>query len=713
MSSGSDPGVGAPSPNVFHGVWERFDEPSFRRLKWTLTNTEAVIMMALLTSLIALAQSQSWEFIRYVIAHYNKSPRLPGDPTPDPLLDTSQGEAISDAVYYTFPKLWKRIRRAVSKGPTPPRLAEDEERSLKSPLFGIFAILNVAVFVIMGIAIPIWLTDGLLGTPIVKSKVTDECLNAKWLDAQSRYIGRQTKTDETFKLCADRLNAGCDSQYYFSTPQIQKTRPKTCPFSGNICHKNSTPFEITQYNISAYHIGVNSRSHVTMNHRLTCTPVSVENFIWFGSTPDGPRNFLSVQKRPQKIGEEQFLNQGLFMYLTTTNGPNSVSHESSGLYMALKNENPKLVVLPHRGPVNDLPREYSYSQDKFDESLRRDDGQPFLVILKAGAQMYASESDDPFFSAHNTRPNGRLGTSAYADYEATALGCVEQFQFCVPQMQLPKYCSPWGAREQSIWDPLQYLGKDSLNGDWNHWMEVLEAWDDQSGVSANEMLSTFLLLPRSVAVFDYVTSRISIFGIVPLIGLYGLNPIQVQRPIDTREQWVLEVETWFMKSLLGGIFRVQDASFWTFQDFDSKFSEKYVRDWSLCGRVLLRDGDHTNINWIGFWVTTAALTLICLVGNRIEQVFTTLKDGLPVPKWLVQLKVQMKLDFRTLLVSVSRQTELWNNPPFVWGVRMRPWYGSWNSNTRANPMELDELEVDNTLPETTLGNPIENQEEII
>ena len=112
-------------------------------------------------------------------------------------------------------------------------------------------------------------------------------------------------------------------------------------------------------------------------------------------------------------------------------------------------------------------------------------------------------------------------------------------------------------------------------------------------------------------------------------------------------------------------------------------------------------------------MTTAALTLICLVGNRIEQVFTTLKDGLPVPKWLVQLKVQMKLDFRTLLVSVSRQTELWNNPPFVWGVRMRPWYGSWNSNTRANPMELDELEVDNTLPETTLGNPIENQEEII
>jgi hypothetical protein len=265
--------------------------------------------------------------------------------------------------------------------------------------------------------------------------------------------------------------------------------------------------------------------------------------------------------------------------------------------MALKNENPKLWVLPYRGPVNDLRRQYSYSQDKYDESLRRDDGQPFLVILRAGAQRYSWETDDPFFSAHNTRPNDRLGpngTSTYADYEATALGCAEQFQFCVPQMQSPKYCSPWAAREQSIWAPLRYLGKDSLNGDWNHWMEVLEAWDDQSGYSANEMLSTFLLLPRSVAVFDYVASRISIFGMVPLIMLYGVNPIQIGRAVDNKEQWVLEVETWFMKSLLGGIFRVQDASFWKFQDFDPKFSEKYVRDWSLCGRVLLRDGDYTN-----------------------------------------------------------------------------------------------------------------------
>jgi len=241
---------------------------------------------------------------------------------------------------------------------------------------------------------------------------------------------------------------------------------------------------------------------------------------------------------------------------------------------------------------------YSYSQDKLAESLRRDGGQPFLVVLRAGATRYPSEVDDPFFSAHNRLPNG-LGsgqTSVYADYEATALGCVEQFQFCVPEMQFPSFCSQWGAREQNFWETLQYLGQDYLSQDL---VPTLETWDDQSGATASEMLALFLYLPRSLAVFDYIGTRIQIYDKVPLIEKTAFNPIQ--RWVDTKEQWVLEAETWFMKAFLGAIFLVQDATFWNFKDFEPGFSEKYIREWSLCGRVLLRDGDYTNVNWIGFW----------------------------------------------------------------------------------------------------------------
>ena len=34
---------------------------------------------------------------------------------------------------------------------------------------------------------------------------------------------------------------------------------------------------------------------------------------------------------------------------------------------------------------------------------------------------------------------------------------------------------------------------------------------------------------------------------------------------------------------------------------------------SLCDRILFRDGDYTNINWIGFWAVMSALIVICLV----------------------------------------------------------------------------------------------------
>ena len=54
---------------------------------------------------------------------------------------------------------------------------------------------------------------------------------------------------------------------------IRRTHPEQCLFPVDICHRGMEPFEIIQYNISAYDIGVNSRSRLVMNHRLTSAPV--------------------------------------------------------------------------------------------------------------------------------------------------------------------------------------------------------------------------------------------------------------------------------------------------------------------------------------------------------------------------------------------------------------------------------------------------------
>src|SRR5271156_1823856 len=74
-----------------------------------------------------------------------------------------------------------------------------------------------------------------------------------------------------------------------------------------------------------------------------------------------------------------------------------------------------------------------------------------------------------------------------------------------------------------------------------------------------------------------------------------------------------------MKAFLDAIIGFQNCAWVNLHDINPVFSSKYIRDWSLCGRILFRDGDHININWIGFWASVESLTLICLVGNQIER----------------------------------------------------------------------------------------------
>ena len=63
--------------------------------------------------------------------------------------------------------------------------------------------------------------------------------------------------------------------------------------------------------------------------------------------------------------------------------------------------------------------------------LRREDGMPFLVAYPADPTDNINKVDDPFFAAHNPADPGHAGVF-FPDYEATALGCPEQFQYCIP-----------------------------------------------------------------------------------------------------------------------------------------------------------------------------------------------------------------------------------------------------------------------------------------
>jgi hypothetical protein len=149
---------------------------------------------------------------------------------------------------------------------------------VESPYFGIASILNFSIFLVMGVEIPWWLTEGALGTPIVKSRNTEKCLKSNSTSHWVESLNRLLRAYDIFHLCQDRLDASCDSPYYLSNPQITKTRSIACPLKGHICPGNTVPFEITQWNISAFEMGVDSRSKLFVNRRITCAPVSINPF---------------------------------------------------------------------------------------------------------------------------------------------------------------------------------------------------------------------------------------------------------------------------------------------------------------------------------------------------------------------------------------------------------------------------------------------------
>jgi len=192
---------------------------------------------------------------------------------------------------------------------------------------------------------------------------------------------------------------------------------------------------------------------------------------------------------------------------------------------------------------------------------------------------------------------------------------------------------------------------------------------------------------------------------VPLIK-WGLSVEDYRWFEVDREPWVAEVETWFMKSFLSGILTIQDGSLFTVDDLDSSFSPEYIREWKLCGRVLLHDGDFTNINWIGLWVTSAVLTFICLVGNQVHTVHRCLK----FLSKLVKVKVSWLWKLPGTIRTLRRPATWFSNPVTIFSVfglsqslsRRRSWHGRGRgSDLHENPenAEMDDLEESSTVPE--------------
>lgn len=91
-----------------------------------------------------------------------------------------------------------------------------------------------------------------------------------------------------------------------------------------------------------------------------------------------------------------------------------------------------------------------------------------------------------------------------------------------------------------------------------------------------------------------------------------------------KDQWITEVETWFMRRVIEAILYTQylvrspESIFSYFSEDKLAMPGAFCKGGTLHGGILFRDPDFTNINWVGFWITIVLLTLICITSYTIE-----------------------------------------------------------------------------------------------
>lgn len=607
-SNAPRPGTPKMEDYVYEGVWEKHGETFLRRWIWTVPDAKALFIFGCFGLLLAFSQSRSWALIRHAICSRKKTIRLNSN-DPEPLRHLSQTKAVLDVLPFLgchISHFKTRVRRLFQvRSPSGSNSGDTIQFSdcpIISPWFGIFALLNICVFLVMSVGIPWQLSEGTLGTAVVRSKLTKDCVASDEMDDTSAEMQlimpteqQEIKTDAIFQMCHDQLNQGCDSKFHLQQPQITKSRIQDCFFPAPICYNRTQPFEIVHRNITAREVGLNHKSTITINHRLTCTPVHLDTFLHFNTNSDNSTR-LSISN---KIFDRP--DWAYDVTLNTRNGPNSFSDDNSGFRMAVEGGLERFHVRPlaYSRPVH------------IRDELKRDDGASFLVVYRAGESHYNSEIEDPLFASHYAE-----GKWYYADHEATGLGCLEQFQYYTSTHD---FSSSWGLLLELRYEMERHL-------------------EEKNDLEAKEDIVQLEIIASALSVHDYLKRRTDDHSPIPLTNEHekfknGLPRMAFNMELhDKKEQWITEVETWLMKGILHGMLYLQNGA---------RFKIVYHRDgwtetgherqsFSFCDRLLFRNGDYTNISWVGLWITIVILVLLCVASFTIERWIKTTKNVIAV-----------------------------------------------------------------------------------
>jgi hypothetical protein len=564
------------SPLVHQYLWKDHSLPRYQNVIMTVNTFEGILCFSFFAALVAYTQTRSWICIRSVGFRMSRPIQLKLDPNhPDSKERLTQVKAV----------------RALIRRLNP----QDNLAMLSAPkMFGIAAIINAAIFFTLGILIPLSLT-GYLATAVVQSKFTDTCTGHENSPDRIRYATQLA--DSYYKRCfisaPETPSCSQDSGIVGSMPQLYEGRDWPCPFAEDVCQNRTQVVQFEFKGLRPRDYGVNLEPRILVDHRVTCAPLKTEKFMFVLPSVDGVPNKTNLLWFGHSPLEGPVKNTGALYgtLLETVNGPNQYSSNFSGN---------QLVSRLRARPAYDLNvypiggNNTVTTAEGLHPTLQKTGGQVFIVVFQAGRTLYSTDKpiDDPFYSAHNKD----TATGTYmADYEATALGCLEQFRLCV-------------------------TGKDHFCSDWGYDVDIIAPLATSDKLPIESRL-------EAVFIYLYFTGMASIkrlFSIRTDPGMLLTSLTRMHDIVDNinpSEQWITEVHAWFVTAFI--------TARYNFMHIVTRDNVKRAKDTpaamvKICGIVLFQSSGYTNINFIGLLATVLSLLLIC-AGSHWRKISRAMK----------------------------------------------------------------------------------------
>ncbi|KAK6340246.1 hypothetical protein TWF730_002011 [Orbilia blumenaviensis] len=620
-----------PRDFVHTGTWELYGEPFFKRWIWTLEDKDAFWLLGIYVVALTIVQKRAWATIRDYVNLW-KTP-VAFEDRANSLLKLSQTEALKDFMAYVrmqTPRWRRKFRSRALKllnrnaKHFPPEPDDTLDDGAIPWIFGLCALVNGFVFVSAGVVIPLWLTGG-IEDPLVQSRWTPSC-NERRFSASKYTKDTFSHASALYQLCWDHDSLSISNKPGCANLKMENFNLTIadiadCPFHESLCFKQNDDYalagqksheapeivrrpsprslKIKRNSITLRQLGLNSQAPLTVNYELSCAPIKLEEFIRPVALPGSRKSYISFRDDPDgklNVTDPRFTYD---LALETENGPNRWTNMSSGS------------MLPHVNPT-DTSRVSAFSLDNYRPSyggnatasnsganlhpLLRDDAvNVFVVVYKADSSIaYDTDiNDDLVFQAQFRQDPARSG-QAYPNREATAIGCKEKFQYCL-NIEKDQKCEPWG-KSIEVLQPDSYSGyEDNVD------TELGWKWEDRLETPKLQSNGWDVLLP-----LKYIILELSVMRKVRDPSLASF-PTGSPNYVSLHHYWDEQVVSWYLKTWWNTLHRLEAvvSSTETWSDGPNPLNQ-----WPMCRRILLTDVDYTNINFLGFLVSLAAMVFI-------------------------------------------------------------------------------------------------------